>query len=127
MRGMEPRKSIRGAVPEPDSGRETNSTGTLGKALHHIRHALRDGRERFQHGIVLPDFELEGHHVLGADFVLAQHLGHLGLQILALAADRIQAAVEQLIDVQSRRSTRAVDIHGKLTLVRNPFTSPCCP
>ena len=62
-----------------------------------------------------------------SDFVLAQHLGHLGLQVLALAADRIQAAVEQLIDVQSRRSTRTVDIHGKLTLVRNPFTSPCCP
>ena len=33
MRGMEPRKSIRGAVPEHDSGRETNSTGTLGKAF----------------------------------------------------------------------------------------------
>ena len=33
MRGMEPRKSIRGAVPEHDSGRETNSAGTLGKAL----------------------------------------------------------------------------------------------
>ena len=103
------------------------SEGTLGKALHHIRHALRDGRKRFQHGIVLPDFKLENHHVFGLDFSLPQHFGHLRLHILALAADRIKTAAEQLIDVQSRRSARAADAHGKLALVKNPFTSPCCP
>ena len=73
MRRMGPRGGIRGAAPEPDFGREANSAGTLGKALHHIRHALRDGRKRFQHGIVLPDFKLENHHVFGLDFSLPQH------------------------------------------------------